>query len=282
MFNDSGMINGDVSPMASPSVTAAQVREHYDSLAFIYRTFWGDHIHHGLFLEGNESPEAAQVKMLDYCVALLDLRPGMKVLDVGCGHGGTLLYLARLLSCGGTGLTISPTQARLAREHAAKAGVGYRVNFEVGDADFFQFPTAAFDLVWTMESSEHFANKSRYFLNVARTIRPGGKLLLAAWTGSMDHPRPRQVARTFLCPELWSAEKYQSAIEFAGLQTLRCEDITKKVVRTWEICQQRARSAAAVVKLLPRAAREFVQGIDIILNAYDAGELTYTLLVAEK
>jgi tocopherol O-methyltransferase len=272
----------DESLMASPSVTAAQVREHYDSLAFIYRTFWGDHIHHGLFLEGNESPETAQVKMLDYCVGLLDLRPGMQVLDVGCGHGGTLLYLARLLSCRGTGLTISPTQARLAREHAVKAGVGCRLNFEVGDADFFQFPTAAFDLVWTMESSEHFADKSRYFLNVAKTMRPGGKLLLAAWTGSMDRSRPRKVARTFLCPELWSAKQYQSAIESAGLQTLRCEDISKTVVRTWEICQQRARSAAAVVRLLPRAAREFVHGVDIILDAYHSGDLTYTLLVAEK
>jgi tocopherol O-methyltransferase len=268
--------------MAIALITPAQIREHYDSLAFIYRTFWGDHIHHGLFLEGNESAEDAQVQMLDYSVRLLDLRSPMRVLDIGCGHGGTLLYLARVLCCHGMGLTISPKQARLAREYTAQAGVERLLSFAVEDTDSFQFPAAAFDLVWTMESSEHFADKSRCLVNVAKTLRPGGKLLLAAWTGSMDCPRVREVARAFLCPELWTARQYQSASESAGMRIIRCEDVSEKVVRTWEICQQRARSAAPVVKLLPHAAREFVQGVDIILDAYRSGDLTYTLLVSEK
>ena len=268
--------------MAATSITVEQVREHYDSLAFIYRTFWGDHIHHGLFLEGNESPEEAQVRMLEYCVSLLDLRPAMDVLDVGCGHGGTLIHLARLLSCNGTGLTLSPKQAKLAGERAAKARVDHRVNVVVGNADSFQFPAAAFDLVWTMESSEHFAAKSQYFVKVAPTLRPGGQLLLAAWTGSMDSPRVSQVARAFLCPELWTTQQYQSAVESAGMKIRCCQDLSDKVVRTWEICQHRARSAAPIVKLLPQAAREFVAGIDIILDAYQSGDLTYTLIVGEK
>ncbi len=61
-----------------------------------------------------------------------------------------------------------------------------------------------------------------------------------------------------------------------------CQDLSENVVRTWEICRQRARSAAPIVKLLPQAAREFVAGIDIILDAYQSGDLTYTLLIAEK
>jgi hypothetical protein len=60
------------------------------------------------------------------------------------------------------------------------------------------------------------------------------------------------------------------------------EDLSAKVVRTWEICQDRARSAAAIVKLLPRAAREFVQGVDIILDAYRSGDLTYTVIVGQR
>lgn len=262
--------------------TVAQIQEHYDSLAFIYRTYWGDHIHHGFFETGDESAEEAQIKMLDYCAGLLNLQGGEEVLDAGCGHGGTLLHLAGTRACRGTGVTLSPKQAKLARENAAKAKLNQKLKFIAKNIADHSFLVFSCDLVWAMESTEHFPDKPRFFGNVATALRPGGQLLLAAWTGSMDKFRVREVARAFLCPALWTPEQYCGVIESSGMQVRHCEDLTSKVIRTWEICRQHARLAAPVVRLLPAAAREFVEGIDIILDAYRSGDLSYTVLTAHK
>lgn len=261
---------------------AEEIREHYDSLAFVYRTYWGDHIHHGFFETGEESAPDAQLKMLQHCLSLLPQRQWQNVFDVGCGHGGTSTYLAQRFGCHVTGLTLSEKQQKLATENAAKGGVGERARFVVGNADFYDFPEAACDLVWTMESSEHFADKSRYFPKVARMLQPGGCFMLAAWTGSMENPLVQQIAREFLCPEFWTPEQYRAAIEGAGLKVLEQQDITAHVIRTWEICRDHAKLAGPAVMLLPKAAREFIAGIDTILEGYRTRQFTYTLMAAQK
>jgi len=261
--------------------SASQVRDHYDSLAFLYQTFWGDHIHHGLFL-ADESPATAQVQMLDHCIELLGLRGGEHVLDAGCGHGGTLLHLASRWNCRGTGLTLSPKQAQIAHEKAARTGYDRHVEFRVSDVTHFDFPPDAFDLVWAMESSEHFQKKAKFFADVIHTLHRQGRLLLAAWTGPMENEAVREVARAFLCPELWTGDEYEQAIGAAGLKVIHRQDLTARVTRTWEICQQRARAAGALVRLLPQTTQEFVAGIDVILDAYRSSHLSYTVMVAEK
>ena len=241
--------------------TSELIRAHYDSLALVYRAFWGDHIHHGLFERGNETPAQAQSALVDYCLELARPAAGSLVLDVGCGHGATAVGLARELECRVLGLTISEKQACLARENAARAGVQKQTLFLVQDAEIYEYPSCRFDLVWTMESSEHFRDKQHYFQNVATTLKPGGRLLLAAWTGSMESPCVRAVAGACLCPSLWTAEQYQAATTEAGLGVLCCKNLTTKVARTWQLCGQRARAARAAVCLLPRPARNFVDAI---------------------
>lgn len=258
----------------------AEIREHYNSFAWLYRRFWGDHIHHGLFLRGDESPEEAQIQMLEHCAQLAGIQKGWRVFDVGCGHGGTCVYLARNYGCEMTGITLSDRQGELARENAARGGV--EVDFMVADAEQAIFPAAAFDAVWTMESSEHFCDKASYFRKVMRALRPGGVLLVSAWTGSMRSYRVRRIAEEFLCPELVTAQEYLELIRQAGLSIFQHEELAREVTPTWEICRQRAHAGSALLKFLPQRATRFVAAMDTILDAYRAGDLCYTVLAARR
>ena len=152
----------------------------------------------------------------------------------------------------------------------------------VADVENHVFPTGVVDLVWTMESSEHFRDKSNYFRRAALSLRPGGRLMLAAWTGSMQNTRVRAVANSFLCPSLQTAEDYERQIQSAGLAIRVREEITAKVIRTWEISLERARKMRALISLFPSKVQEFIRGITTILGAYRSGDLTYSLIVADK
>ena len=67
--------------MVTYRATPAAIREHYDFFAPLYRAYWGDHIHHGLFETGDETPQQAQLKMLEHCVASVNVKRGCDVLD---------------------------------------------------------------------------------------------------------------------------------------------------------------------------------------------------------
>lgn len=262
--------------------TPAQIRQHYDSLALVYRTFWGEHLHHGYFDNGCQHADEAQVKLLEHCLSMLKVRGGEQVLDVGCGFGATLQYLARNFRMRGLGLTISPKQAQFATQQAAKAGFAGTLQFVVADAECFPLTAEQFDLIWVMESSEHFADKAAFLRNAAAALRRDGQLLLASWNGAMKTPKVQAVAKAFLCPELWSVDQYSSAMASAKLKVKARENLTANVMPTWTICKQRVSAMDGAVKLLPRSVREFLVGIDVIHDAYSSGDLTYNVFAAHK
>ena len=101
------------------------------------------------------------------------------VIDLGCGVGGSLFYLAAHLDFPfhATGITISPLQAALAREHAARLGAQARCAFV--DADFMNLPDLPpADLVFSIEAFIHSPDPGRYFEQAARVVKPRGRLMV--------------------------------------------------------------------------------------------------------
>jgi len=131
-----------------------------------------------------------------------------------------------------------------------------------------------------MESSQHFVDKQTYFYTVSRSLRRHGRLLVAAWTGSMESHSVREVANHFLCPEICPSEEYVNFIRAAGLRLENVLDATEHVRQTWEICLRRIRRATLLKKVVSDEVRLFADGLACILDAYLSGDLTYTIIVA--
>jgi tocopherol O-methyltransferase len=261
-------------------LSTQDIRDHYDQFAWAYRRYWGDHIHHGLFLTGKEDPQQAQEQMLRHCASRVGLQPGMQVVDVGCGHGGTARFLAREYSCHVLGLTVSQTQLELARQLCGS--LDGATKFELADAEAYPFRAGRFDVVWNMESSDHFFDKAAYFRKVAVGLKPGSKLMVAAWTGSMRDQIIDNIARVFLFPELWTTAKCMQQIELAGMRVVSSEQLASEVSRTWDLAAERIRKSRWLLSILPAQFREFADGIELMREGYRSGQLTYSVIVATR
>ncbi|MCA1635710.1 MAG: class I SAM-dependent methyltransferase [Acidobacteria bacterium] len=265
------------------------IRDHYDRVSVFYRALWGDHIHHG-YWEGGESPAAAQVKLVERLAERASIPRASRVLDVGCGVGGSSLWLARKYDCSVLGLTISPVQAAMATEMADAEGLSESMRFEVSDANHLDLGPESFDAVWVVECSEHLADKARFIECCARSLKPGGVLALCAWL-SADDPAStsheqivRDVCRGMLCPSLASMSDYTGWMRASGFERIEAEDITMHVRETWTRCAALARrkEVKALLKVSDARTRRFVESISAIKQAYDVGAMAYGMFTARK
>jgi SAM-dependent methyltransferase len=100
------------------------------------------------------------------------------VVDLGCGVGASLCYLAELLPITGTGVTLSPVQVRAARERIESEGLSDRVACIEGDYGDLPDGMQAADVAYAIESFVHGPDPARFFAEAARLVRPGGALVI--------------------------------------------------------------------------------------------------------
>lgn len=104
----------------------------------------------------------------------VELGPEQKVLDVGCGLGGTTRYLADRFGCEVTGVDLTESFCRIASMLSERVGV--QATFRQADALDLPFDDASFDVVWTEHAQMNIADKARFYGEIRRVLRPGGQL----------------------------------------------------------------------------------------------------------
>ncbi|MHC6231730.1 SAM-dependent methyltransferase [Arthrobacter sp. MMS24-T111] len=270
------------------SQDAVAVADHYDELDPVYRRVWGEHVHHGLWTTGRETPAEAVEALVDSVGDRLGLKPGQACVDIGCGYGSTARRLAVMRGVSVTGFTLSAEQAHYAAAHPV-AGVDIQVRdwLDNGLAD------ASADAAWAIESSEHMVDKPRFFAEAHRVLAPGGQFVICAWLAETDASGWKvrhllePICREGRLPSMGTREEYEAMATAAGFEITGYEDVSRRVARTWPICARRLVKALLVDPEMRRLAlrarnRVFVLSIPRLILAYRTGAMRYGIFTLAK
>jgi tocopherol O-methyltransferase len=206
---------------------------------------------------------------------------------VGCGLGGSAVYLSKNLGANVTGITISPAQVEIGNNLAKQCSADVRLMLM--DAEALEMEER-FDIVWSVEAISHLNDKASCFRAIAQLLEPGGKLVIADWfksqfaTASQEREFLEPIERTMLVPKLETPCAYMKSISEAGLNVAFFEDLSANVSRTWDLAIELVQKPA-LWKLAVLRGKDFVaflEGFTAMRAGYKSKAFTYGMLVAQK
>ncbi len=217
----------------------SRIRAYYDETWLDYRMFWlnprNRAIHFGYWDKHTRSHSESLLNMNRVLASHTGIRSGQRILDAGCGIGGSAIWLAKTYDVEVVGITPVASQVARARRYAQEQGLAGRVSFEQQDYSHTTFPQASFDVIWVMESLCHAPDKRLVLAEARRLLRPGGRLGIVEY---MRTSRPHAAADETLLhswlsgwaiPDLATSREFLEWTQALGFQDVQLADITPNV-----------------------------------------------------
>jgi len=204
----------------NPLQARSNIHVHYDLDHDLYSRFLDRDLHYSCayFSNPDMGLEAAQQAKCAHIAAKLDLQPGARVLDIGCGWGSMALYLAEHFDARVTGITLSPEQLAVARRRAAQRGLEQQVEFRLED---YRDTHGEFDAVVSIGMFEHVGRPQYhdFFRQVGRLLTPRGTALLHTIGRSTPGGSGNPWIRKYIFPGGYipAASEIMAALEPSGL-----------------------------------------------------------------
>ncbi|XP_010439382.1 PREDICTED: tocopherol O-methyltransferase, chloroplastic-like [Camelina sativa] len=302
---------GNVAVAAAATSTEALrkgIAEFYNETSGLWEEIWGDHMHHG-FYDPDSSVQLsdsghreAQIRMIEESLRFSGVTTDeeeekkiKKIVDVGCGIGGSSRYLASKFGAESIGITLSPVQAKRANDLAAAQSLAHKVSFQVADALEQPFEDGKFDLVWSMESGEHMPDKAKFVNELVRVVAPGGRIIIVTWCHRnlsegekalqpWEQNLLDRICKTFYLPAWCSTDDYVHLLQSHSLQDIKCADWSENVAPFWPAVIRTALTWKGLVSLL-RSGMKSIKGaltMPLMIEGYKKGVIKFGIITCRK
>jgi len=239
---------------------ADAIAEYYTESHLDYKILWQLPVSHGLhagYYDDEHTTHGAAVENMNRVLAeTVDVGPEDRVLDCGCGVGGSSVWLAEHRDATVQGIDLVPMQLGKARDLARDRGVADQVTFSRQDFTDTAFPDESFDVIWGIEAICHAEDKTEFIQEAARLLDDGGRLVLSDGFRAVEHMTPyeRESMDKWLdgwaVPNLAMAEEFCEGLEFHGFETVTLQDATENVMPSSKRLYWISRLAAPVERLM--------------------------------
>jgi tocopherol O-methyltransferase len=190
-------IRGGSSPLSGTHMNKEKISEYYDYTINFYKYFWHGEtraIHYGVWYKETKSHTEALLNTNKLIEEYGCLRDGMRVLDAGCGVGGTAFFLSRKYKISVDGITLSLKQVNKAKELKDRYNL-QNLDFSLQDYSHTNFQDGTFDLIYGIESICYEKDKKDFIKEAHRLLKPGGKLII--WDGFLEKPENQLTTQEF-------------------------------------------------------------------------------------
>lgn len=212
----------------------------YNLVTDIYEWGWGQSFHFSPAIPGKSNKEATKIHEEQIC-DLLDMKPGMKVLDAGCGVGGPMRAIAAKSRSNVVGITINDYQVQRATSHNKRAGLDHLCEVVQGNFLSMPFEDNSFDGVYSIEATCHAPKLQDVYREIFRVLKPGQKYATYEWVSTNKYDSSNATHAKIIdeicygnaLPDLRTYKEAVEAAKEVGFEVLENRDLAAPPSLPW-------------------------------------------------